>query len=153
MIFEPWMFGRGVDVEVDGNDWSCLVFFVVFFLLGVVVEYSLLICSHNPMQKNLFSVIFESAVRKRKIAFQRLSVSVHKTSNFFWIPMALNHTETACSVTPNDSVSSSCIWLWSSSSNASNSLSSNIFGCPEQGLQRWNLHPWTSKSFPTWFIS
>ena len=32
--------------------------------------------------KNLFSVVFESAVRKWKIAFQRLSVSVHKAPNF-----------------------------------------------------------------------
>ena len=48
--------------------------------------------------------------------------------------MALNHTETACWVTPNDSASSSYVWLWSSSSNASNSLSSNFFGCPGRGL-------------------
>ena len=51
MIFEPWMFCRGVGVEVDGNDWLS----VVFFLLGVV-EYPLLISSHNPMQK-IFSLL------------------------------------------------------------------------------------------------
>jgi len=48
--------------------------------------------------------------------------------------MALNRTETAYWVIPNDSASSSCIWLWSSSSNVSNFLSSNFFGCPERGL-------------------
>jgi len=54
------MFGCDVDVEVDGNDWLS----VVFFLLGVVVEYPLLISSHNPMEKNLLSVVFESTIRK-----------------------------------------------------------------------------------------
>ena len=54
---------------------------IVFFLLGIVVEYPLLISSHNPMQKT-FSVVFKSAVRKWKIAFQCLSVSVHKAPNF-----------------------------------------------------------------------
>ena len=34
------------------------------------------------MQKNLFSIVFESAVRKWKIAFQHLSVSVHKVPIF-----------------------------------------------------------------------
>jgi len=61
--------------------------------------------------------------------------------------MALNRTKTACWVTPNNSASSSCVWLWSSSSNAFNSLSSIFFGCPERGLsstlkssslKRWN---------------
>jgi len=68
--------------------------------------------------KNFFSVVFESAVCKWKIAFQRLSVS----GPCFWFnflvfefPMALNRTETACWIT-------------------SNSLSSNFFGCPERGL-------------------
>ena len=71
----------------------------------------------------------------------------------------LNHShgsqsETACWVTPNDSASSSCVWLWSSSSNASNSLSSNFFGCSERGLSSTLKSPWeTSKLFPTWFIS
>jgi len=46
--------------------------------------------------------------------------------------MALNRTETACWVTFNDFASSSCVW--SSSSNAFNSLSSNFFGYPERGL-------------------
>ena len=71
---------------------------VVFFLLEVVVEYPLLISSHNLMQKNLFFVVFKSAVHKWKIAFQRFSVSVHKAPNFlvFEFPMALNRTETAC---------------------------------------------------------
>jgi len=55
---------------------------IIFFLLGVVIEYPFLISSHNPMQKNLFSVVFESVVRKWKIAFQRLLVSVHKALNF-----------------------------------------------------------------------
>jgi len=105
---------------------------IVFFLLGVVVEYPLLISSHNPMQKT-FS-LFESAIRKWKIAFQRLSVSVQGTQfPCFWIiPMTLNRTETVCWITPNDSANSSCVWLWSSSSNAFNS--SNFFGCPERGL-------------------
>ena len=55
---------------------------IVFFLLEVIVEYPLLISSHNPMQKNFFSVVFESAVRKWKIAFQCLPVSIHKALNF-----------------------------------------------------------------------
>ena len=66
--------------------------------------------------------------------------------------MALNCTEKACWVTPNDSVSSSCVWLWSSSSNASNYLSSNFFGCPERDLSSTLKSP-SLKPFPTWFIS
>ena len=57
---------------------------VVFFLLGIAVEYPLL-SSHNPMQKNLFSVVFESAVRKWKIAF-RFQFMRHSISLF------LNHS-------------------------------------------------------------
>ena len=44
------MFGHSVDVEIDCNGLS------IFFLLGVVVEYPLLISSHNPMQK-IFSLL------------------------------------------------------------------------------------------------
>ena len=65
------MFGRSVDVEatIDRaqrsivSSWSCCR----------------ISTSHLQSQsdaKNLFSIVFESAVRKRKIAFQRLSVSV-----------------------------------------------------------------------------
>ena len=64
-----------------------------------------------------------------------------------------SHTKTACWVIPNDSASSSCVWFWFSSSNASNSLSSNFFGCPEVCLQRWNVHPWNVETIPHWFIS
>ena len=53
---------------------------VVFFFLGVVVKYPFLISQSDT--KNLFSVVFESAVHKWKITFQRLSISVHKALNF-----------------------------------------------------------------------
>jgi len=53
---------------------------VVFFFLGVVVKYPFLISQFDT--KNLFSVVFESAVHKWKITFQRLSISVHKALNF-----------------------------------------------------------------------
>ena len=52
------MFGRGVDVEIDGNDGLS----VILFLLGVVIEYSHLQSQSDA--KNLFSVVFESAIRK-----------------------------------------------------------------------------------------
>ena len=129
---------------------------VVFFLLGIVVEYPHLQSQSDA--KNLFSVIFESTVRKWKIAFQSLSVSVHRhpISLFFNHShgfMALNRTDTAW-VIPNDSASSSCVWLWSSSSNVS-ILCLRIFLAvqSEACLQRWNLILETSKSFPTWFTS
>ena len=70
------MFGFDVDVEVDGNGLS-----VVFFLLGIVVEYPLLISSRNPMQKTV-SLLSLNQLFARKIAFQRLSVSFHKALNF-----------------------------------------------------------------------
>jgi len=66
--------------------------------------------------------------------------------------MTLNRTETACWVTPNNSASSSYIWLWSSSSNAFNSLSSNFFDYSERGLSSTLKSP-SLKPFPTWFIS
>ena len=45
------------------------------------------------------------------------------------------------------------LWLWSSSSNASNSLSSNFFGCPRLVFNAEISILETSKQFPTWFIS
>ena len=69
--------------------------------------------------------------------------------------MALNRTETACwGVTPNFA-NSSYVWFWSSSSNASNSLSSNFFWLSRARLV-FNAEISmleTSKPFPTWFIS
>jgi len=61
--------------------------------------------------------------------------------------MALNRTETACWVIPNDSASSFCVWLWSSSSNVS-ILCLRIFIQSEACLQRWNLHPWNVETIP-----
>ena len=76
------------------------------------------------------------------------------------ISLFLNHsygsrTETACWVTLNDSASSSCVWLWSSSSNASNSLSSNFFGYPERRLSSTLKSPSLKRRNHslTWFIS
>jgi len=54
MIFEPWMFGHGVDVV---DRWQRLTgLSIVFFLLGIVVQYPLLISNHNSMQK-IFSLL------------------------------------------------------------------------------------------------
>ena len=153
------MFGFGVDVEIDCNDWPGLV---VFFLLGVVVEYPLLISSHNPMQKNLFFVVLNQLFASKKSPFNVSRFQFIRLTQFpcFWIiPMALNRAETVCWVTPNDSASSSCVWLWSSLSNASNSLSSNFFGCPERGLSSTLKSPSSKRRnhsllwfrFSTWF--
>jgi len=55
MLFEPWMFGHVWCWYWDR--WQRLTeLSVVFFLLGVVVKYPLLISNHNPMQKN-FSLL------------------------------------------------------------------------------------------------
>jgi len=107
---------------------------VVFFLLGIVVEYLLLISSHNPMQK-LFLCCLNQLFASKKSPFNVSRFQFIRQFPYFWIiPTALNRTETVCWVTPNDTASSFCVWFWSSSSNASNFLSSNIFGYPEQGL-------------------
>ena len=108
---------------------------VVFFLLRVVVEYPLLTSSHNPMQKIFSLLSLNQLFASEKLPFNvsRFQFIGTQFPCFWIIPMAFNHTETACWITPNDSASSSCVWLWSSS-NVSNSLSSNFFGYPERGL-------------------
>ena len=109
------------------------------------------------MQKNLFSVVFESAVRKWKIAFQRLSVSVHKAPNFLvfesfpWLsivqkrfvelpPMILQATLAFDSNLLRVMLLILCLWIF-------------LTVQSETCLQRWNLIFETSKSFPIWFIS
>jgi len=66
----------------DGNDWPGLV----FFFLGIVVEYPLLISSHNPMQKNLFSLNQLFASKKSPFNVSRFQFIRHAISLF------LNHS-------------------------------------------------------------
>jgi len=105
---------------------------VVFFLLGVVVEYPILISSHNPMQKIFSLLSLNQLFASEKSPFNISQFQFIRHPCFWIIPMALNRTGTG--VTPNDSASFSYVWFWCSSNNTSNSLSSNFFGCPERGL-------------------
>ena len=79
------MFGRGVDVEVDGNDWPGLA---VLFLRGVIVEFPFLISSHNPMQKtfSLLSLNQLFASEKSPFNVSRFQFIRHPISLF------LNHS-------------------------------------------------------------
>ena len=120
---------------------------VVFFLLGVVVEYPLLISSHNPMQKPFFLLSLNQLFANEKSPFfSRFQFIRHSISLF----LNYSHGSQSCR---NGLLSYSqwfcSSWLWSSSSNASNSLSSNFLAVQSEAcLQRWNLHPWNVETIP-----
>jgi len=118
---------------------------VVFFLLGVGVEYPLLISSHNPMQK-IFSCCLWTAVRKWKMAFQRLSVSVHKAPNFLvfesfsWLSIVQKWLVELSSMILQAPLAFDFDLLWVMPL----ILCLRIFLAiqSEACFQCWNLHPW-----------
>ena len=98
--------------------------------------------------KNLFSVVFESAVRKWKIAFQRLPVLVHKAPNFLVF-------ESYGSQSYRNDLLSSPMILQAPLAFDSDLLRVmplilclNFFVQSEACLQRWNLHPWNVETIP-----
>ena len=103
-----------------------------FFELRVMVVYSLFIASHDTVPFYCWSsCTHEQRRRPTSLGFKSYGTQFL----CFWIiSNAFKRFETVVWLTSNNSTSSASVWHVSSSSNASGSPSSNVFGVPERYL-------------------